>query len=99
MKKLIVAFALALAGVSFGSTIQFNMSNGTITYAGNNAPAGLTDTVWNSVAGDVASGLLYSDGSAATGVALDVGMASVIGPGGTVEDWTNLYDDFRNTFP
>ncbi|MDF7797965.1 sialate O-acetylesterase [Pontiellaceae bacterium B1224] len=99
MKKQIaaIAFALTIAGGASGSSIQFNMGDGT-AYNGNNAPAGLTDTVWNSVTGDTTSGLLYSDGSAATGVTLDVGLAAEIGPGGTVEDWTDLYGDFRNTF-
>lgn len=98
MKKQIMscAAALAAAGISYGASIQFNMGNGT-AYSGNNAPAGLADTVWNSVTGDTASGLLYSDGSEAAGVTLDVGMASEAGPGG-VADWDNLYGDFRNTF-
>jgi len=62
-------------------------------YVGTLAPAGISDTVWNQNNNtDVFSGLLYGDGTAATGVSLEVGAAPTAG---NAINFTT--DDARNT--
>lgn len=76
--------AIALAGgVASASTLMLDFGPTTATGANlTNSPlhaesgGSFTDTTWNEVhKADIGSGLLYSDGTAATGVALDLGVS------------------------
>lgn len=83
-----LGMALLLAAVADpagASTLMVDF--GTLTPSGGNltnsplhtaSGGSITDTTWNHVEkADIASGLLYSDGTAATGVAIDLGASGV----------------------
>ncbi len=87
--------AVALLGVVFASgtavlagSIQIDFSDKIGSYTGFESPgfaAGdftASETTWNMVDADLSSGLLYSDGTAATGIQVDLGQG-----GGATVDW------------
>ena len=83
-----VAFLAASTSVQ-ADIIQFDFGSagGLGTYIGNNAPAGIADTVWNGVFTNQTNptgGLVFADGSAATGVTIETG------EGVGAIDWTCL---------
>lgn len=83
IKKMIgVGIVLSSACLVHGETIQFDFSrNAGNLYSGIEAPAALSaaSSNWNEVVSvDIGSGLVYSDGTAATGVTLDVGKGDTI---------------------
>jgi hypothetical protein len=84
--------ALATVGASYGAAIQFDFGTAdTAVYDGVNAPAALSGTVssWNGVSGaDIASGLLYADGTGATDVALNVGTGDAVNWDNTLGTYT-----------
>lgn len=73
---------LTVLPVSAQTLIQFDFGSNPGAYTGTNSPGHAagdfsgSDTTWNAVTGDTASGLLFADGSAATGVSVDVGLSS-----------------------
>ena len=77
MRKNLVAIVTALIGATASAqAVTLQVDFGVLgTYVGNASPAAIPDTVWNGVGNvDVAAGgLVYSDGSPADGVSLDVG--------------------------
>jgi MYXO-CTERM domain-containing protein len=87
----LIMMALGPAVLSAGSVgIQFDVSKPSYApYVGTESPGHSlgeflpSHTSWNAVTGDTSSGLLYADGSAATGVEIDFGRSS----GGTTIDW------------
>ena len=74
------------------AAICFQVHTSSASYAGVIAPAvyaglvGGSDKNWNSVTASTSSGLIFSNGSAATGINVELGAA--YSDGGTV-DWTN----------
>ena len=76
-----------LAASSSAATLQIDFSDNTGSYSGSQSPghaAGdVSGTTWNTAVGDVASGLLWDDGTAAAGLQVDVGG----GPPTTTIDW------------
>ncbi|HEX2835688.1 MAG TPA: IPTL-CTERM sorting domain-containing protein [Thermoanaerobaculia bacterium] len=62
--------------------IQFDFNDGEGAYSGTNAPAHaagtipLSNTSWNMVTAETNAGLVFADGSVATGVAFDVGQSA-----------------------
>lgn len=96
MKKnitaVIMAVALCVASSAHADVVlQLDFGNAG-TYVGNLAPAGVSDTIWNGVPnGDVFSGLVYGDGSAATGISVELGAA--VTPGNAINFLT---DDARS---
>lgn len=90
--KKIVGIGIILSSVclAHGETIQFDFSRyaGNL-YSGNDAPAALSGTTWNEVVtADVTSGLVYSDGTSATGVSLDVGTGDPINWANDLGGWS-----------
>ena len=96
MKKItltaILAAVLGVVSPAHGDTVlQLDFGTAAGTYVGNLAPAGIPETVWNGVPnGDTLSGLVFGDGTAATGVSVELGAA----PGGGTIDF--LTDDARS---
>ena len=89
-----VAFLAASTSVQ-ADIIQFDFGSagGLGTYVGNNAPAGIADTVWNGVFTNQTNptgGFVFADGSAATGVTIETG------EGVGAIDWTAPIDRGRN---
>ena len=90
-----VALLAATTSVQ-ADTIQFDFGaggGGLGTYVGNDAPAGTAATVWNGVFTNQTNptgGLLFADGSAATGVTIETG------EGVGAIDWTAPIDRGRN---
>ena len=89
-----VAFLAATTSVQ-ADIIQFDFGSagGLGTYIGNNAPAGIADTVWNGVFTNQTNptgGLVFADGSAATGVTIETG------EGIGAIDWNAPIDRGRN---
>ena len=89
-----VAFLAASTSVQ-ADIIQFDFGSagGLGTYIGNNAPAGIADTVWNGVFTNQTNptgGFVFADGSAATGVTIETG------EGVGAIDWTAPIDRGRN---
>jgi hypothetical protein len=84
---LLIAASLATAAYSHGQVIMVNFGTSTIPGGEtNNSPyhsveSSFTDTTWNQAGNSDQSSLLYSDGTAATGISLDLGR----GPGGVVD--------------
>lgn len=84
---LIIAASLAVSSAHAATSLQIDFGTGGV-YAGTLAPAGISDTTWNGNANlDVTSGLLYGDGTAATGVILELG-ATNENAAGTLLDFT-----------
>jgi len=87
-KLLTGAILLSTVGLASAVTLQIDFGNQGV-YTGTNAPAGISDTVWNGAGNsDISSGLIYGNGDAATGVTLD------IGKGGPLINWAS---DANNT--
>ena len=89
-----VALLAATTSVQ-ADTIQFDFGapGGLGTYVGNNAPAGIGATVWNGVFTNQTNptgGLVFADGSAATGVTIETG------EGIGAIDWNAPIDRGRN---
>ena len=73
-----VALLAATTSVQADSILQldFGAAGGLGTYTGNDAPAGIAQTVWNGVLTNQTNptgGLVFADGSAATGVTVETG--------------------------
>jgi len=74
-----VSLQEATTGGGPGRSIQFDVSDNSGSYQGTEGPAqanGLltgADDNWNTVTGDVSSGLVFTDGSPASGVSIDFG--------------------------
>ena len=90
-----VALLAATTSVQADTVLQldFGGAGGLGTYVGNNAPAGITETVWNEVLTNQTNptgGLVFADGSAATGVTVETG------EGVGAIDWTAPIDRGRN---
>ena len=73
-----VALLAATTSVQADTVLQldFGGPGGLGAYDGNNAPAGITETVWNEVLTNQTNptgGLVFADGSAATGVTVETG--------------------------
>ena len=78
-----VALLAATTSVQADSILQldFGGPGGLGTYVGNNAPAGIAETVWNGVVTNQTNptgGLVFADGSAATGVTIETGVGGAI---------------------
>ena len=89
-----VALLAATTSVQADTVLQldFGGPGGLGAYDGNNAPAGITQTVWNEVLTNQtnpAGGFVFADGSAATGVTVETGR------GGGAIDWTVPIDRGR----
>ena len=90
-----VALLAATTSVQADTVLQldFGGPGGLGAYDGNNAPAGITQTVWNEVLTNQTNptgGFLFADGSAATGVTVETG------EGGGAIDWAAPIDRGRN---
>ena len=79
---------LATAGMASAVTLQLDLGGTNGVYAGTDAPAGITDSSWNGVGtgATATTGLLYGDGTMATGVSVETGRSATNGP--TVIDWS-----------
>lgn len=98
-KKIITASVLlGLASLASAQVLMLNFRSSSIPSGGNltNSPyntenPGFSDTTWNNVSNsDVASGLLWADGTSATGIGFDLGVANraLNGAAGTTVDLT-----------
>lgn len=86
-----MSLLLSSLGMASGVTLQIDFGDNDGLYVGNNAPAGIADTIWNQVIADTSSGLLFGDGTAATGVSVDRGASNAAGPADI--DWDNTTTD------